>query len=73
MKYFKISEIRIISRFGMVDFKALYPVQTPVTLSDIKAEGRLADLFLVRHSRLSVGPVSASHWKILCEMAGVKV
>jgi len=59
-------------KFGMVDFKALHPVETPVTLADIKAEEKLADLFLVRHTRLSVGPVSAAHWKILCKMAGIK-
>ena len=59
-------------KFGMVDFKALHPVETPVTLADIKAEEKLADLFLVRHTRLSVGPVSAVHWKILCKMAGIK-
>jgi predicted RNA-binding protein with PUA-like domain len=59
-------------RFGMVDFKALYPVKTPVTLAEIKADERLQDLFLVRHTRLSVGPVSAKHWKILCKMTGVE-
>lgn len=59
-------------KFGMVDFKALHPVETPVTLADIKAEEKLADLFLVRHTRLSVGPVSAAHCKILCKMAGIK-
>ena len=59
-------------KFGMVDFRALHPVETPVTLADIKAEEKLADLFLVRHTRLSVGPVSAAHWKILCKMAGIK-
>lgn len=59
-------------RFGMVDFKALFPVETPVTLADIKADERLRDLLLVRQSRLSVVPVSKEHWKIICGMAGVK-
>ena len=58
-------------RFGMVDVKALMPVKTPVTLADIKADPRLADLALVRQSRLSVVPVSAAHWKIICKMAGI--
>lgn len=59
-------------RFGMVDVKALFPVQTPVTLSDIKAEPKLADLALVKQSRLSVVPVNKEEWKILCKMAGIK-
>ena len=59
-------------RFGMVDIKAVMPVKTPVTLAEIKAEPRLQDMALVRQSRLSVTPVSASEWKIICSMAGVK-
>lgn len=58
-------------RFGMVDVAAVEPVKRPVTLAEIKAEPALADLLLVRHSRLSVVPVSAEHWTILCEMAGL--
>ncbi len=58
-------------RFGMVDFKAVMPVKTPVTLAQIKSDERLADLALVRQSRLSVVPVSDKHWKILCAMAGI--
>ena len=59
-------------RFGMVDFKALYPVKSPVSLAEIKAEERLSEIALVRHSRLSVMPIDAKSWKILCGMAGVK-
>lgn len=59
-------------KFGMVDVKAVMPVKTPVTLAAIKADPRFADLALVRLSRLSVAPVSAEHWKMLCEMAGIK-
>ena len=59
-------------RFGMVDVKALYPVETPVTLAEIKADPDLSELALVRQSRLSVVPISAPQWKILCRMAGIK-
>jgi len=59
-------------RFGMVDFKAIMPVGTPVSLADMKAEPRLNDLALIRQSRLSVVPVSDQHWRIICGMAGVK-
>ena len=56
-------------RFGMVDVKAVMPVKTPVTLKDIKAEPRLSGLALVRQSRLSVVPVGAEEWRVLCAMA----
>ncbi|MDF2095903.1 EVE domain-containing protein [Aquibaculum arenosum] len=56
-------------RFGMVDVEAVKPVERPVTLAEIKAEPRLADLALVRQSRLSVVPVSDEHWRLICAMA----
>jgi predicted RNA-binding protein with PUA-like domain len=59
-------------RFGMVDVKALLPVKEPVTLQQIKRDPRLADMALVRQSRLSVCPVSDEQWKIICGMAGTK-
>lgn len=58
-------------RFVMVDVKALRPVKAPVTLAAIKAEPKLADLALVRQSRLSVVPVAEPEWKLLCKMAQV--
>ena len=59
-------------RFGMVDIKALYPVKTPVTLSEIKQEPSLQELALVRQSRLSVVPVGKDEWKTICKMADIK-
>ncbi len=58
-------------RFGMVDFQAVTPVKDPVTLRRIKDDGRLDHLALVRQSRLSVMPVDAAAWRIICDMAGV--
>ena len=58
-------------RFGMVDIKALKAVPNPVTLAAIKAEPRLADMALVRQSRLSVMPINDSHWALICKMGGV--
>ena len=55
-------------RFGMVTVKAVKPMAKPVTLAEIKAEGRLAEMALVRQSRLSVTPVSAAQWAILMDM-----
>lgn len=60
------------SRFGMVTVKAIEPVPNPVTLADIKAEPRLEDFALVKQSRLSVVPVDARQWKLICKMGGVK-
>ncbi len=59
-------------RFGMVDVKALRPLERPVTLARIKADPRFADIALVRQSRLSVMPISDEHWRILCAMGGVE-
>jgi len=59
-------------KFGMVDVKAVMPVKKPVTLGDIKGDERFADFALIRQSRLSVVPVSDAHWKMLCQMAGIK-
>jgi predicted RNA-binding protein with PUA-like domain len=58
-------------KFGMVDLKALKPLETPVTLAAIKADERLHGLHLVRHSRLSVMPIDPASWKIICKMGGV--
>jgi predicted RNA-binding protein with PUA-like domain len=57
-------------RFGMVDVKAAKPLKTPVTLAQIKAEPRLADMVLVKNSRLSVQPVTDAEWAVVLEMAG---
>ena len=59
-------------RFGMVDLKALHPVENKVTLAEIKQEPALQDLALVRQSRLSVVPVNKAEWKVMCKMAGIK-
>jgi predicted RNA-binding protein with PUA-like domain len=55
-----------------VDLKATTPFKKPVTLAAIKAEPKLKDMVLVRNSRLSVQPVSAAEWALVCKMGGVK-
>ena len=55
-------------RFGMVTIRAVKPMAVPVTLGQIKSDDRLAEMALVRQSRLSVTPVSAEHWAIIMEM-----
>lgn len=58
-------------RWECVDIKAVEPLKTPVTLEAIKAEAALSDMVLVRNSRLSVQPVSATQWRMICEMGGL--
>jgi predicted RNA-binding protein with PUA-like domain len=59
-------------RFGLVDVRTVGPVPEPVTLAAIKAEPKLKDLLLVRHSRLSVMPVDEPAWKLISRMGGLK-
>jgi predicted RNA-binding protein with PUA-like domain len=59
-------------RFGMVDVTYKEPFKTPVTLAEIKVDKRFKDMVLVKFGRLSVQPVSAEHWKMLCKMGGAK-
>jgi predicted RNA-binding protein with PUA-like domain len=59
-------------KFGMVDVKAVKPLKKPVTLAQIKAEPRLADMSLVKNSRLSVQPVTDAEWAVVMELAGEK-
>jgi predicted RNA-binding protein with PUA-like domain len=56
----------------VVDVKALEPVPKPVSLEDIKKEPKLKDMALIKLSRLSVQPVTADEWKVVCKMGGVK-
>jgi len=58
-------------RFGMVDFTAIMPLPQPVTLAEVKANPALAEIALVRQSRLSVMPVAPGEWAALLAMGGV--
>jgi len=58
--------------FKAVDMKAVKPLPKPVTLAAVKAAPRLKDMALVKYARLSVQPVTAQEWKIVCAMGGLK-
>jgi predicted RNA-binding protein with PUA-like domain len=58
-------------RFGMVDFKAVEALPTPVTLAQIKEDERLNHLALVRQSRLSVCPVDDAAWALIRVLGGL--
>ena len=53
-----------------VDMRAVAPLPRPVTLAEIKAHPALADMPLLRLSRLSVSPVSPAHWQEVMSLAG---
>ena len=44
----------------------------PVTLAQIKGEPKLAQMELIRQSRLSVAPIREDEWEIVLKMAGSK-
>ncbi len=59
-------------KFGMVDVTAVQKLPTPVTLAQIKADPPLAEMVLVKNSRLSVQPVTASEWRHVLGLGGLK-
>ena len=59
-------------RWACVDVRAVRALPQPVTLAAIRAEPRLAEMMLVKNSRLSVQPVTEEEWRIVCEMGGLQ-
>ena len=59
-------------KFVAVTVKAEQPMKLPVTLDAIKSDARLGDMILVNNSRLSVQPVTAAEWKLVCSMGKVR-
>lgn len=57
-------------RFVLVDVKPVKKFANPVTLADIKANESLQDIALIRQSRLSVMPITATEWKTIIKLAG---
>ena len=51
-----------------VDVAPVRPFTRAVTISEIKADPRLADMVLVRNSRLSAQPVTPEQWRLVCQM-----
>ena len=58
-------------RWDCVMIRALRPLLRPVTLEDCKVQPGLEKMTLVNSARLSVHPVSAEEWRIVCGMGGV--
>jgi len=54
-----------------VDVMPVGKLPRPVTLAEIKATPALADMALVKLSRLSVSPVTEAEWQLICTMGGL--
>lgn len=57
-------------RFVAVELAPVRALVRPVTLAEMKAEPALAEMAMLRQSRLSVSPVSDGQWKTILKMAG---
>lgn len=53
-----------------VEIEAVGPLRTPVTLARIKADPALSNFILVRHSRLSVMPMTGEEFDRIVLMGG---
>jgi predicted RNA-binding protein with PUA-like domain len=58
-------------KFVAVTVKAVAAAKRPLSLAVIKTDARLAAMVLVNNTRLSVQPVTAAEWKIICTMTGL--
>ena len=56
----------------VVDLKPVKKLKKTVPLAVIKADPRLANMALVKLSRLSVQPVTEQEWKVILELAEEK-
>lgn len=59
-------------KWECVDIRAIEPLPRPVTLAEIKADPRFAEMVLVKNSRLSVQPVTDAEWDAVLALAGAK-
>jgi len=57
-------------KWAAVKVKPVRKVTRPVTLKQIKADPRLADMEMIRLSRLSVAEVTPEDWKYILTLAG---
>ena len=59
--------------WSVVDVAPVCPLVRPVTLAEIKAEPRLADIALLRRSRLSVVPVTPAEFAVILELGETRL
>ena len=59
-------------RWVAVDLKPHKKLKTPVSLTQLKADTRFANMDLVRLGRLSVQTIKEEEWEMVMTLAGVK-
>ena len=59
-------------KWAAVKVKPVKKLARPVTLKEIKADPALAQMELIRQSRLSVAPVAADEWKHILALSKMK-
>jgi predicted RNA-binding protein with PUA-like domain len=59
--------------WSVVDVEPVVPVKAPVSLDAIRAEADLAEIQLLKRSRLSVVPVSKAHFDRILKMGKTKI
>jgi predicted RNA-binding protein with PUA-like domain len=60
-------------RWECVDLVPVKALDRPVSLATIKADSKLADIALIRHSRLSVAPLTDKEFSYLLKLARTTV
>ena len=58
--------------WAAVDFEPAFPLKEPVSLAAIKKNAKLADMALLRRSRISVVPVTAAEFREILAMGKTK-
>lgn len=56
-------------KWAAVRIKPVRPLERPVTLAEVKADPLLAEIELVRLSRLSVAEIRPAEWERICSVA----
>lgn len=59
-------------KWECVDIRAVEPLPRAVTLAEIKADPRFAEMVLVKNSRLSVQPVKPEEWDAVLALSDAK-
>ncbi len=57
--------------WSCVDLAAVKPLPSPVTLQEIKGEKSLAEISLIKQSRLSVMPIAPGEYERILGMGGI--
>lgn len=60
-------------RWECVDIEPVQPLAGPVDLATVKADAKLQDIALVKHSRLSVAPLTAAEFRHILKLSGTKL